>query len=208
MWNYNIENFLAGAVRDIASSYYNKSLGFDANYNYFNAGVLLLNLKKLRNINFLDRCVECVENDKYVIVAQDQDVLNIVFFNQCLMLPIIWNICTPLYHNETKYYQNLDYCTRKEIYENPGIVHFTNIYKPWILFTQHPFKDTYWKYFALTPFKFEYFIHIVKNFLAFIFHYEKYVNRKIFIINFFSMIEYKKLKNKYKKYKYLSIRKK
>ena len=200
LWNYDIENYYLGAVKDIASEHYNKCLGFPKDHDYYNTGVMLLNLNKLREINLFDKCIKYCELHKDIVNAQDQDIINGVLCEQCLMLPLIWNICTPLYHNITKAYRNLDPSLKEEIYNNAGIVHFVNIYKPWVWYTKHPFKDAYWKYFALTPFKFEYFIHLVKKVLMFVVKFEKYQNGKktksldFYLFNY-NVLSYQKYNN-------------
>ena len=227
LWNYDIDNYLAGVVEDAATVGYNKRLGFPKENKYFNAGVLLLNLKNIRKISLLEKCREFYELKKDVLVDQDQGILNGVFYGQCFYLPIIWNICTPLYHRITAAYKKLTLQQNKDIYENPGIVHFTGIYKPWESFTKHPFKEKYWQYFSLSPYKLDYFIHVLKINFSCIYKMEKYVNGKknktveVYLfglkvyefykykylkkIKIFNIFAYSRLKTKTKKKRFLSI---
>ena len=227
LWSYDIDNYLAGAVNDIAASMYNKRLGRPQESAYFNAGVLLLNLKNLREFDFLKMCEEYYESKKECITAQDQDILNGVLCDSWLQLPLIYNICTPLYQKITLYYQELDFSTRTEIIENPAIVHFTGIYKPWLSFVNHPFRDKYIEFESYTPYKIEYYFMLLKQLLRRVFRIEKYQNGKncktkdIYIFNFkifsyyrcrfavkiifFSALKYRRLKNRYRKMKKLSF---
>lgn len=97
--------------------------------NYFNAGVLLLDLKNCRNIVKLEDVIGILHSKKYFY--NDQDVLNIVFDGQVHLLDVEWN-----------YQNNIEgFCTKRpEIYESiyadvrrdsPKIIHFVSSRKPW-----------------------------------------------------------------------------
>lgn len=117
-----------------------KNLGLTGE-KYFNAGVLLINLKKWRENNILNTILKVEENNKNKILLHDQDILNIVFENLWGELPTRYNAI------------NLEFCPNRENIENYNIIHFTNYPKPWNFINTHPFKMKYWEYLRKTPYK-------------------------------------------------------
>ena len=117
-------------------------LGLDL-YSYFNAGVMLLNLKKWRTNNVSNLLMEIAEKNKSNLKWHDQDVLNIYFQNKFGKLNPIYNKFA------SKKYPTL-----------PIIIHFSGYSKPWHFVNSDPYKYIYWKYLALTPFKKEKFERI------------------------------------------------
>ena len=107
---------------------------------YFNAGVMLINLKQWRIENVSDKLIDIANKFKEQLIWWDQDVLNIFFKNKCGRLKNTYN------EFPTKLLSNV-----------PIIIHFSGSSKPWHYFNNHPYKSMYWKYLLLTPFKNEKF---------------------------------------------------
>ena len=80
---------------------------------YFNAGILVMNLKRLREVHFLRQVVNISKNVMFK-VAQDQDLLNVLSKDHVQYLSLDWNTM-PL----------------GEKRNNPHIIHYNLIYKPW-----------------------------------------------------------------------------
>ena len=83
LYNHSVKNYYLAAVEDrvvsqtpLFQEYTKKSLGIDS-VHYFNAGVLLMNTKKLREINILNKFVELAQVHAFK-VAQDQDYFNVL----------------------------------------------------------------------------------------------------------------------------------
>ena len=107
---------------------------------YFNAGVMLINLKQWRIENVSDKLIDIANKFKEQLIWWDQDVLNIFFKNKCGRLKNTYN------EFPTKLLSNV-----------PIIIHFSGSSKPWHYFNNHPYKSIYWKYLYITPFKNEKF---------------------------------------------------
>ena len=58
--------------------------------NYINAGILVMNLKELRNFDFENKFIDLLSKIKFS-VAQDQDYINVICKNRIKYLPKIWN---------------------------------------------------------------------------------------------------------------------
>ena len=103
----------------------------DLAHQYFNAGVLLMNPKKLLSDNFLDKISEIANKYAQHISLGDQDLLNKYADNAYLQLPWRFNMTTRfiemgLAHSESNYRQQMNseynYCV---------IRHFESPRKPW-----------------------------------------------------------------------------
>lgn len=98
--------------------------------SYFNSGVLLMNLKKLREENFTEKSLEFISTTKIPYKFFDQDILNYFFHNNYLKLDYRWNV--QLYEEiaSTKFWHTtmneLEYKLTKIC---PFIIHYT-IVKP------------------------------------------------------------------------------
>jgi len=123
--------------------------------SYFNAGIMLVDLKKWRQSNLLQRGRIFASNYPERMRHWDQDVLNHVFKNDWLPLPDRWNACPHLF-GLTPEYKGYDYvftADEKEAVSNPAIVHFAGPgpIKPWNAQCQHIYKDHYLSAKAATP---------------------------------------------------------
>lgn len=113
---------------------------------YFCAGVMYLNLKKMRNDNFFDVVLRKVQNESNFVFA-DQDILNSIIDGDFGVLPPKWNSFVLSYGLMLNY-------TTKELQEaqiNPIIVHMPGVNKPWYKKSNGKFHRLYWKYRQDTP---------------------------------------------------------
>lgn len=150
LWDTDLQNNVVVAVEDEESYANSKRLGLSG--NYFNAGVLLLDLGKLRKENLFKASIEYLKKNYYRIIYQDQDILNGLLDGKCKFVPLKWNVNTDMYYDR----QLIHYYTEAEAdiaRKKPGILHFTGKKgKPWCLFNIHPFAYEYWDYLSYTKF--------------------------------------------------------
>ena len=114
-----------------------KKIGFDAN-SYFNAGVILINLKAWRAKRLTEKFLSIADGYMNKLEWYDQDILNIHFLNT-------WG------EFDKKY--NAVHVTR-ELPVMPVIVHYASYSKPWYYVDTHPYNFLYKHYLSLTPFKY------------------------------------------------------
>jgi len=81
---------LLGAVRDPGAFGRKQQLGFDEREDYFNAGVLLLNLREIRQQNLEIQWLQMVNSTSYV--WPDQDILNITCRGKVSWLSPVFNV--------------------------------------------------------------------------------------------------------------------
>ena len=86
------------------------------NTNYFNSGVMIMNLKELRNVKFEDQFFNLSKKYKFK-VAPDQDILNILCEDKTVIIPNEWNKM-PIKNSVIR-------C------DNPKLIHFNMMFKPW-----------------------------------------------------------------------------
>ena len=110
--------------------------------NYFNAGVMLLNLDKMRADNIEEKSLKFAQEEPEKILLLDQCVLNHVFQDKVKFVDKKWNY---------QYKLNVSKKMKK-----PSIIHFVGKEKPFLGFA-HPYENLYYKYLKLTPYKISFF---------------------------------------------------
>lgn len=154
LWNTDIENYAVGVIPDLhegSISNYNR-LRYSPTLGYFNSGVLLINLQYWRENNILNDFLSYAKENYKALKFHDQDILNFIFRNQKLRLPIKYNLQNEMLFKEPDIsweYEN----ELNEAIQNPIILHFTSRLKPWNKECDHPYKNEFFKYQNLTQWK-------------------------------------------------------
>ncbi len=96
LWNSELEDSFVAAVPDLKMRYsHRQRLGLTDDYQYFNSGVLLINLKKWRVDRVLEKLLDICLEIKDRIEFPDQDALNVFAYRtRYYKLPGRWN-CHP-----------------------------------------------------------------------------------------------------------------
>lgn len=113
------------------------NLDLDPDIGYFNAGIILFNLKSIREKICIRNFFECLQKYKEKIVWLDQDILNIVFaYDKKLIENQVYNFT---FFSDTVFSpKDID-----EINKNVYILHYIGGEKPWNL----SYKNSLIKYF-------------------------------------------------------------
>lgn len=97
LYNTNIEGKLVAAINDRLvldvpefAAYATNAVGVAA-HEYFNSGVLVMNLKKFREDDIENKFLHLLETYNFDSVCPDQDYLNVLCRNDKVLLPIGWN---------------------------------------------------------------------------------------------------------------------
>ena len=143
LYNIDLEDSLIGAAPDEAianvkafQEYAEKVVGVSSYTKYFNAGVLLMNLKELRDSRFQDKFLYLLETVKYS-VAQDQDYLNRICKGRVKIIDGSWD--------------KMPIGGRILKEDELNLLHFNLISKPW-LFEGIAYEEYFWKYAEKTEF--------------------------------------------------------
>jgi lipopolysaccharide biosynthesis glycosyltransferase len=110
--------------------------------DYFASGLLLINTQKFIDNKIYEKCLKFLKNEKYEM--PDQDALNATV-NQWIQLDLEYGV-------ETAFLEKNDNELSQRI-QNPRIIQFSGSSKPWHFRNNHPYKNLYWKYLKMTPFK-------------------------------------------------------
>lgn len=124
-------------------------LGLASTAEYFNSGVLLLDLEVWRREGLTARVLERA-------AAQgrqewpDQNALNTVLRGRWRALDPEWNAQNTVFDLRASRLPFAPDALRRAR-RNPAIVHFIGPYKPWHLRCKHPLRGLYWRHLRETP---------------------------------------------------------
>lgn len=147
LWDWDVDQYAIAAVIDESFVEQGGRLGFDSDSIYFNAGILLLNLKYWRAHDVSDRCMRYIENNPDILLFHDQDTLNIVLKDEKTLLPITYNFQTGFYLSWNASFFSKDLMHQIQVTaKNPTVIHYTGSMKPWTKSSDHPYRRYYLHY--------------------------------------------------------------
>lgn len=148
-FNTDLTNCIAGVIKDTGLStfiknnkyFFEKERAVDYLKNrlnkktldYFNAGIILFNLDKMRKDDTESKLWEFAQENS-PLPYQDQDILNAVLENKVKYVDLKYNVS-----------QDYDF-------KNPAILHFLGPKKPHNAGKKNNYFHYYWDYFKLTPY--------------------------------------------------------
>lgn len=152
-WETPLDNLGVAAVEDIGCNEATRYdiLKYPQKYSYFNAGVLLINLKYWRDHNMAQTCVDYYNQYPERLQFNDQCLLNSILHKNKVLVDLKWNVQDAFYRTP----KTMDKAWHDKFantLKHPIILHYTNR-KPWSYDSQHPLRCEYFKYLALTPWK-------------------------------------------------------
>ena len=157
LWNTDLTGYAVAAVNDSLHTdiHYDARLGYPSDKGYFNAGVLLINLGYWREHNISQHLTDFMESHHDVLTFHDQDILNGVFWNQKVSLPIKYNLVSGYLYKQFSLEKRKDQQEIIDARKDPVIVHFAANFKPWESYIRfpHPFNSTFYYYQDLTKWK-------------------------------------------------------
>jgi lipopolysaccharide biosynthesis glycosyltransferase len=125
----------------------------------FNSGFLVMNLKRIRETNGVERIKEIATRFKDALTLPDQDILNLAFCDDTLRLPVRWNLTTGALEQGDDNYRSISEEDLCEAIKKPAVIHFTTGSKPWRFKVKikHPFACLYpyFAHLAKAPFAFQ-----------------------------------------------------
>ncbi len=141
LYETDIDGYMVGAIVDGAVSEIKPLQGFTGlslgvpHEQYFNAGVLVMNLKKFREIGFYEKFATLLGQYAFV-VAQDQDYLNVLCKNQVKYIPSEWNAMPTGNHKAAT---------------PPKLIHYNLTAKPWH-YDNILYQEVFWEYAKQTAY--------------------------------------------------------
>jgi lipopolysaccharide biosynthesis glycosyltransferase len=143
LWQKELDGYALGACP--GSSILAKiAIGSARSHQYFNAGVLLLDIQQWRENHIMEKLFNIEKKYRQRLLLADQDVLNIFFEDNYKQLSMQYNSMTTVMTDED------------DLYKNIIIRHFNGEQKPW---NTHKYKgkelrhfNEFWFFASLTPF--------------------------------------------------------
>lgn len=135
LWNISLnDKTIAAACEPYDNAFSNdiknlSDFNIPAGSDYFNSGVLLMNLKKLREEQFTDKSLEFLYSNNGNYLWHDQSAINVVLYEKILKLDQSWNFFNTLFYDNL----NIDF-----VYRNDYIYHFLQRPKPWQKYSGDP----------------------------------------------------------------------
>ncbi len=142
LWNVDLSGSLMAAVGDYGTpfNYLRKDLGIDKPGEYFNSGVMVINLEAWR-INQVCRKVKTyICSNRQKLYYPDQDGLNAVLHGNWLRLDTGWNRFSGTVRD-------------RDMSNRPAVVHFASAFKPWFYKNVDVYQEDYLRYLRQTPWK-------------------------------------------------------
>ena len=143
LYNIDLGTNLVGAIPDGAvqsikefQDYVELVIGLKDYHNYFNAGILLMNLEELRTYRFQVKFMYLLDTIKFR-VAQDQDYLNRLCKGRVTIIGNEWNTMPGANPDKRS--------------KNPKLIHFNLSNKPWHL-DNVPYEEYFWDFAWQTDF--------------------------------------------------------
>lgn len=166
LYNQEIEGYLIGAIRDIESvgnckmdkeylRYLKEQVELKNPMDYFQAGVLLFNLKEFRSQVQIKELIS--RTLKYRWRMLDQDVLNwkcqgkIKFLDMKWNVLMNWNYCGKSRMDIIKQAPNSFYQDYLISRKTPAVIHYAGAWKPWQM-PRCDYAEEFWKTARRSPF--------------------------------------------------------
>ncbi len=143
LYNIDLKNNLFGGCTDISCQdneilceYFRLNAGASID-KYINSGVLLMNMKRLREVNFEKHFLYLLNKYHFDTVCPDQDYINAMAYGNILYLSNEWDAMPT---------------NGKLVFDRPKIVHYNLFSKPWH-YDNVDYQDYFWKYASKSLFK-------------------------------------------------------
>lgn len=153
LYRFDVSDAYIAAVKDptiVFGAAHCRELGLPEGYPYFNAGVVLMNIARIREDKMQRAFFDYIR--QYMdIIDTDQDILNGTLYSAVKYLPPVYNY---------NFWMEKDVAARlfspeeiKAVWHHPVIIHYIGPVKPWHYKSLHPRKSLWWCYLRQTSYK-------------------------------------------------------
>jgi len=155
LWTLNMSKAVIAGASDCLSDSYKTNIGLNPEDIYINAGLLVMNLERIRKLQLEDNFLGYIEKNSSFLTYVDQEVLNsCVPREEKRFLPLRYNSYSILHYltyaqlkrlRHVKHiFSDIEY---SEAVQNPAIIHYTGCFlegtRPWIEGDKHPQKEKF-----------------------------------------------------------------
>lgn len=157
LWKTDMNGYaIAASIEPTIDKKRKKSMEM-AGFPYYNAGVLLVDLKKWRKDKVGEQIINYYHNHDGKLFANDQDAINGSQKGKIYTLSPRYNFYNIFYQYSYRFLSRLcdfEYISRdiyKYAVDNPAIIHYLGEERPWRIGNKHKYRDDYLKYLNMTP---------------------------------------------------------
>lgn len=120
--------------------------------NYFNSGVMYINLQQWLRSNLTERFFALLADDELVknLKYPDQDILNVMFLHHVKILPREYNA---IYSLKSEFEIKDINHYKSTINDRTVFIHYTGVTKPWHSWADYPSALFFRRVYALSPWK-------------------------------------------------------
>lgn len=163
LWDENLEDVYLGAVQTVTKECRKASekLGMK-NTPFFNDGMAIINVSYCRKHELIKKALRVIEEFKGNPPMLSEGTLNKVCQGNVKYISLRWNCMAGLLYlgrinikhlaRQLTEYSELDL---RESCSHPIVIHYLTAFynRPWLKPCTHPFKDRYYKYQSISPWK-------------------------------------------------------
>ena len=155
LWDLDISSDYVAAVTNPMHEQmagWPKKIGLPSSADYFNSGVMLMNLAKMREHGSVEKIFRHAHDHPELIHWGDQCAMSLIFHEHRYPLHPKWNMMNNFMTHRLggKVFSD---ATIKEALDDPQIVHFEGAHqgKPWHYLSTHPYRTAYLQHRQQTP---------------------------------------------------------
>lgn len=152
LYDMPLGEYVLAAIEDSPRADRVERLHLDEKWGYFNAGMLLINMRQWRNLKVSENALLYLKEHADRIVHHDQDVLNATLCGNWQRVAFKWNMLNTFFYHipgvKSQYLEELGE-SKKDI----RVIHYTGNIKPWHAWEKNPYHNEYYKYLRLTPYR-------------------------------------------------------
>lgn len=152
------KHVIAAAIEPVAPASRKKAIGLSKDAPYYNAGVLLMNLKLWKHRDTGRRIMDFFAAHDYKLFANDQDAINGCLADEIFPMSATYNFANTNYfypYSALMRWTPEDYRISKahfkEMVRDPAIVHYLGEDRPWRHGSHHRFIGDFFRYYKISP---------------------------------------------------------
>lgn len=160
LWEDNLDGYYMGVVETLPTKFY-KELGLPKGERFFNDGMAICNVDYCRKNNLIGQVLKVVEEFNGNPPTLSEGALNKVCYGKVKFISPRYNLMAGLLflaRLDARYMSTLLHYSKEELENScsyPVVIHYLSAFynRPWLAPCTHPYKDVYYKYQALSPWK-------------------------------------------------------
>lgn len=161
LWDMDIDGYYMGVVETFAKKNVREQLGLPVGAPFFNDGMAICNVAFCRENDLIGQMNKTVAEYNGAPPVLSEGALNKICYGKVKYISPRWNMLAGLLErglSDIDYLEELTVYSKEDLQESvnhPVVIHYLtgNYNRPWFKKCNHPYKDEYYKYKSLSPWK-------------------------------------------------------